>query len=859
MLARPGARAPGDEKEKDIDHDGPAPPASAGPSRGRRRGTPLSEQEELARLRAAGDAAPTSPGSTPSHPSTPQQPVPAGAAPGRRAHGRRRAAAPGAEPETGPGAPVASAVAAEPAPAPAPATVPATVPAPASPAPPPEKPAPAPERSAPAAEASAPAAPDAQRRALSPLSPFRPELQGLRAVAILMVVCYHIWFGRVSGGVDIFLLISAFLLTGSFARKLETGRPLQVPSYWIHAFKRLLPPSALVILATLAGIFFLLPQTRWSSLLTEALAAGTSWENWLLALQSVDYYAADHSTASPFQHFWSLSIQGQVFLLWPLLFALAALAAKILRARPRTVMLVLFSAITAASFAWSVHLTAADQTFAYFDTRTRLWEFSLGSVIALVLPSIERRLRYRQADGAQGVAALRAGAGWIGLALILSAGWVIDVEGAFPGYVALWPLLAAALVIIAGPTHTRWGADRLLSSRPLQWLGDISYALYLVHWPLLVFALVATGTGHAGPLLGTGLVTASIALAWLVTIALDRPIRTSRRLRERWWRGALVVLTSLTLIIGPSVGWARVLDQQQERFAAQAAPADNPGARVLAEGYVAAGDPDAPVVPALGARTSDWASDEMTGWCDEEPGMDIGGLAHLDCAHLVAPEEPTRRVVAVGNSHTDQWMAALIPIAQRQDWDLVIVRRPACFFTSAEDNPAADCDAWLGQAEAFIARHDPDAVLIQSTFTTRDGTQEVIREGTEAQVSRWTEGGATVLGIRDNPRFATSHEECELSTKAESCSFEHVAATTPDPTAGWEESHPGYAAIDMNDVICPEGRCPSIIGNVYVYLDDNHITATYARSAAPQLEDRLLQAFDRSAARRADAAPGEAS
>ncbi|GAA1734048.1 acyltransferase family protein [Brachybacterium phenoliresistens] len=682
------------------------------------------------------------------------------------------------------------------------------------------------------AASPAPAAPAAAAGA-GVASTFRPELQGLRAVAILMVVCYHIWFGRVSGGVDIFLLISAFLLTGSFARKLETGSALQIPSYWIHAFKRLLPPSAIVILGSLAGVFLLLPEERWRELIAEAVASGTYWENWLLAFRSVDYYAADHSTASPFQHFWSLSIQGQVFLLWPLLFALAALAAKILRARPRTVMLVLFSAITAASFAWSVHLTATDQTFAYFDTRTRLWEFSLGSVIALVLPSIERRLRYRQADGAQGFAALRAAAGWIGLALILSAGWVIDVEGAFPGYVALWPLLAAALVIIAGPTGTRWGADRLLSSRPLQWLGDISYALYLVHWPLLVFGLVLRDSTHASPKLGTALVAASIVLAWLLTVLVDAPIRTSRSLRASWWRGGLIIVTSLALILGTTTAWTRALDRQEQELLAEAAT-NNPGAGALAPQYEYQGDASPELLPPPDKRTSDWFA--LSGTCADHGVPD--DLAQY-CGFEGDGSGPL--LVVAGNSRDEQFAPALFETAKARGWDVMLVVSGGCAFSTGEPVPP-DCNAHNQALMSWMLELKPDAFASASTFLpAAEPDAEQPMTGIADLQQPMLDAGIDVIGYRDMPRLPRDPFECH-ETDGEDCRIdvaEQYLPENPQPQVTVGEGTGRYYSVDAVEEMCPGRVCVPIIGNVFVWMDGSHISAAYARTLAPAVDGQL--------------------
>ena len=220
---------------------------------------------------------------------------------------------------------------------------------------------------------------------------FRPEVQGLRALAVLMVVTYHVWLGRVSGGVDIFLLISAFLLTLSFVRKVEAGTSLNLLRHWLHLFKRLLPAAVVVILGVLAGTWLILPQSRWPAVLDQAWASLLYRQNWLLADTAVDYYAQDHAGASPLQHFWSLSIQGQVFILWPLVFACAAVVWKLLRRRYNiSYRAVLAGRVSPSSLqsrsSSSIDQTATNQAYAYFDTRTRLWEFALGSLLALGLP-----------------------------------------------------------------------------------------------------------------------------------------------------------------------------------------------------------------------------------------------------------------------------------------------------------------------------------------------------------------------------------------------------------------------------------------------------------------------------------------
>uniref|UniRef100_UPI0020A6305E acyltransferase family protein n=1 Tax=Arthrobacter sp. H41 TaxID=1312978 RepID=UPI0020A6305E len=343
---------------------------------------------------------------------------------------------------------------------------------------------------------------------------FRPEVQGLRALAVLMVVIYHVWLGRVSGGVDIFLLLSAFLLTISFTRKIESGRPLRLLAYWLGLFKRLLPGVVVVLLAVLGATALLVPSSRWPGILDQTWASLLYVQNWELAGNAVNYYALDNSAASPLQHFWSLSIQGQVFLLWPLIFAGSALAARALGRPVRTALIAVFGMVFLSSLAFSVGQTATDQAAAYFDTRARLWEFALGSLVALALPYLRASVP------------VRVVLGWIGLGAMLSCGLLLQVQQQFPGYIALWPLLAAACIIVAGRTGSRYGVDRLLAAAPLVRMGNISYALYLWHWPVLVIWLVVAEKPAAGLLDGAVVIAASLLLASATTHFIETPVRS---------------------------------------------------------------------------------------------------------------------------------------------------------------------------------------------------------------------------------------------------------------------------------------------------------------------------------------------
>lgn len=668
-------------------------------------------------------------------------------------------------------------------------------------------------------------------------STFRPELQGLRAVAILMVVCYHIWFDRVSGGVDIFLLISAFLLTGSFVRKLEGGRALVVPSYWLHAFKRLVPPAAVVVIATLVGVLLVLPPSRFAEYNVQALASLTYWENWHLAFQGADYYTAQRTEESPFQHFWSLSIQGQVFLLWPLVILVAGSVIRRVGLPVRRSLLVVFLAIGGMSFIWSVISTASQQQFAYFDTRTRLWEFALGSVLAICLPWLEERWRGREGGTRRenGVSrTVRSGAGWAGMVLILSCGLIVDVEGAFPGWIALWPLLAACLVIAAGATGSRWGVDRILSSAPLQKLGDISYALYLVHWPLLIFTAYRAGTGTLP--LGTAIlvVLASLLLAWVLTRLVDTPFRSWRWAASRWWRSLGVTALALVLAAAPIA----VLDMYLQRPMPTAGSPGYPGAAALAPGASPSPAPGRlqPFVPALEVAEKDWV-----GFPDR---CAMPEQVAVLCDELRNPS-PTRTIIAYGNSHAQQALGTLVPAAMTYGWALERPTIGGCAYVVGEDQPP-ECNLWNYKVTQYIVEQRPTAVLMVSTRTSSDPNHpEEPMPGYEQRVKELLDEGIDVISVRDTPRFRSSVPDCVAENRddQDACGApRHEVHELADPTPFVaSESGARVFHLDFSDQLCPDGECSPVIGNVLVYFDDNHLSKSYATTLAPFAEDALRQ------------------
>lgn len=653
---------------------------------------------------------------------------------------------------------------------------------------------------------------------------FRPEIQGLRALACVLVVVYHVWLDRISGGVDAFFVITGFLLTGQLVRARARGR-IQFRPLWGRVITRLFPAALTVLLVTLALGVVLLPQTRWLQTIREVLSATLYVENWRLAIDSVDYFA-QHNEASVVQHFWSLAIQGQFYLVWPLLVALVAVVA---RRRLRRALAVTMTVLAAGSLWFSVWLTGQDQPLAYFHSLTRVWEFALGGLLALVIDTVAiPRL-------------VRVLVGWAGVAGLISCGLVFQVGTVFPGYQALWPTVSAVLVIAAATTHSRVGADRILATRPLQYLGNLSYSLYLWHWPVLVFYLLARGSVDVGPLGGAVVIAIALALSAVTYHLVEKPVRESRiGVRTRWgaYRFGVLVMAPVLLATG---AWQLASDHLvRSRTLVAGADSDHPGALARTEGFVYHGAKDPPLVPSFIAAAEDWA------WIDDCEDSPRGAELQVCTSSPAGP--PAKRVVIVGDSHPTQFISALLPIAEQRNWQLIVMSRGGCpFSTESEIDPEdTECRDWNAAAVDEIVALRPDAVFTSSTRDVRVGLTETTPPGFIAQWQKLAVADIPVLAVRDNPRYDLPPSACVEAAGADApqCATPRADLYAPAPPyADLDDIPTNVSFLDFSDYYCLPDVCPPVIGNVLLYLDDNHLTATYLSTMAPIVGDAIEEAL----------------
>ena len=668
---------------------------------------------------------------------------------------------------------------------------------------------------------------------------FRPELHGVRGLALTLVVVFHVLGnGRISGGIDVFLTITGFLITGSLLRRVVAGGGrLDVKAHYGRLAQRLLPPLLVVCSAVAVAASILLPSTHWLQTARELTASVLYFENWELIASQLSYDAAGPAT-SPLQHIWSLSIQGQFHLIWPFVVLGAVALAPRLRRRPGVVLGVILALIVVASFGYAVYATGQDQQVAYFNTATRLWQPALGGLAALVLPTLRFSRRTRIALG------------WSGLLLIGSCGLVLDGAALFPGPAALWPVLGLVFVLAGGATGSSLGADRLLGSRPLHFVGDISYALYLWHWPVLIFYLVAAEQDRVGPAGAAVILTISVALAWLTRRLVEDRAGPSpdRRLDRRRVRAVLAASVAVVLAFGAANAVLTIRRNQAVAELANAPDPAHPGAAALVAGQPLPAPGTllnpATVVPSLEAIGQDQPQIYREGCIQNgQEGAEHSAVRVCEDDDVAAPRAT---VVMSGGSHVMQWWPALEVIAAENEWELLVIDKSGCRLTADRDESGGmehyeSCYQWNELAFDVIVDRHPDYVFTLGSTTKT--LEELVYDG---MVDVWADlgrRGIGVLAIRDTTRFRGLVPDC-LATEG----FAPIECGQPR-TEVLSRSFPltddapdNVRFVDMTPYVCTDRVCPAIIGGVIVYRDSSHISTTYMRTLVPYLEAELRRA-----------------
>jgi peptidoglycan/LPS O-acetylase OafA/YrhL len=642
---------------------------------------------------------------------------------------------------------------------------------------------------------------------------FRPDIEGLRAVAILLVAGYHAGVPGLDGGyigVDVFFVLSGYLITGLLVRELEAKGRVDLSRFYARRARRLLPAAALVLAVTvLAGRLFLSP-VEMRELGSTALATSLYVSNIHFMRNATDYLAAA-AHDNPLLHTWSLAVEEQFYFVWPLLVTAGYVISR--RRAGRGPLIVLLGGVGLLSLIGSLWFTQRLQPWAFFGSPFRAWEFAAGGLAALA-----PRLHVRP-----GAAATLLG--WAGLVLIGVAAITFHAQTPFPGSAALLPTAGTLLVLLACGQAPRRGAGRMLGLAPMQRIGTLSYSWYLWHWPVLVYAAEA-GAAQTLPL---RLMWVLVAL-WLADVTyrhVENPVRHHRSLARPAVTAAVAVVLTLS-----TAGWSGVW-----RWSAARA-ADLPEQRAYTEAY-----------EQLPPNYSDGCHVAVLD--DDGPTCAFGDTTAADV------------VVLFGDSHAAQWLPAFEQVGHAREWKVVPLTKSECPAASAElflprlGRNYAECARWRERMLERIAALQPKLVILASShaYASESAASYRVspgqwRDGTRRTLDVLARAGIATALLRDTPRPGFVVPVCLARAAWTPIPLRHpcvvsraVAVDTLVHGAELEAArHAGdVPVLDLTDALCEADLCSSVRDGIVVFKDSNHLSAAFSAHLADALNRELMR------------------
>ena len=697
-----------------------------------------------------------------------------------------------------------------------------------------------------------------QSPALAPSTPrlaTRKDIQGLRAVAVTLVVLDHTGVPFLSGGfigVDVFFVVSGFLIAQLLLREATTSGKVSLARFYARRARRILPASTLVLLVTGVVAALTLSAARAREVVEDVLWSSAFAANVHFARLGTDYFSSDRAL-SPVQHYWSLAVEEQFYLVLPVLVAaLVALGRRRTgagrRFHGRWLIAVVVGALTAASLAWSVVHTPTAPTSAYFSSLTRGWELGAGVLLAFAVPQLGRLGRRP-----------RVALGAAGLAAILGAAVLYDAGTAFPGWYAVVPVLGSVAVLAAGVESDGQGAVRPLTWRPFTWVGDLSYSIYLWHWPALVLVAPLLTGDDPEWLEKTVLLGGVVALSAFTYYGVEQPFRRGRVPGSRG-RVALVLWpVSVGAVVLSTVWVDNYGDQQLQERAVEAqryyeqlptahtTPELTVSVPTLLEQSVALADEGAPIHFPLtnldGLRDDHWAKVYpcyATFKATTAPSCELGDT------------DAETTVVAFGDSHMGMWLPALDAIGGSDGFRVVPFVKWACvsFDVPTSGSRGADdtCAEFRSWAVDEIRDLEPDVILLSNrvlppNFDVDD--RDMIEEwekGVRSTVRTMRELAPMVRVFDDVPQVEVDPADClsDVDSTMETC----TSAAQERSVTGILATRRAAAQVDVPLVnvaalTCFEQRCPLVVDQTVVYRDDDHISMTWSRRLTEELRSRL--------------------
>jgi peptidoglycan/LPS O-acetylase OafA/YrhL len=695
--------------------------------------------------------------------------------------------------------------------------------------------------------------PERQTRRSRRANSFRPDIQGLRALAVGVVILDHAVRRPPGGyiGVDVFFVISGFLITSLLWREYEREGTISFRGFYARRFRRIVPAASLVLIVTVAASHFLLSRGRAASATLDAIWSFVFLGNWRMAGNGTDYFQQS-LPPSPLQNYWSLSVEEQFYLVWPwLMLAVLLLLARYTRSSESTRRIALIAVIgtlSAASLAWSVAQTNTDPHVAYFSTLTRFWELGVGAIVALATV----RFNWRST-------AVRIVLGLGGLGAIVWSAVFFSDKTPYPGLAAALPVLGAAAIMVAGagtPTRGYCRAMFPLVNPVARYLGDISYSLYLWHFPvtLLLLAVFPRGPVYYAFVFGGTLLLSVLSYRFVET-----PVRESRWLERRprsefaaphgalrnWsvsHRPLAITLAALVTValVGVGVpGYATIsaLADGAGRTTASTAIGPCDGVAAIVRQADCAGKSSETLLPDYDTIAYDFGNGFGQTGCFREHHAPVRACTMVD-----GKGSDPFRVAIVGDSHAAMYVPALSEIAQKNDWQLDVYVGWGCHWTTPRD----DCQKQQAVAQAAFTGDTPYDLII--TSSSRLATSDWTGADTQAAAETWSEAarsGSKIIVIADDIQPSVESVTCVrpfgFDPRHNGCGTKEAeGAKLNDGLLDVAAQVPEASILNVNDLLCTDGWCPATIGSVVVYRDAaGHVTSTYVLSMVPELEKRL--------------------
>ncbi|WP_406459137.1 acyltransferase [Streptomyces sp. NBC_01622] len=660
------------------------------------------------------------------------------------------------------------------------------------------------------------------------LRKYRPDIQGLRAVAIMMVVSMHVGLVDIHGGVDVSFVLSGFLIGSQLLAEIDKTGKVSLSKFWARRMRRLAPGMALVIVVTAGLAWLYASPLRFRSDMKDGLSSALSVMNWRLAETGTDYFAND-GTQSPYQHFWSLGIEEQFYLAAPIALVAVAWLSRLVF-RNRALVAVFLVAVVAGSLYLSVKQTASNQPLAYFGTQTRIWELACGILLALSAPLLSR-----MNVGLAGVVS------WLGLVTTIGTALLITKETPLPGYAVGGPVLGACMIIAGGCAAPRLGVERLLDNPVFNFIGNVSYGWYLWHWPILILwpDIVGRDMSYSDRF---RVVFLSFFLAILMYYSFELRFRTNKELVARPWKGILTGATAIAAAAG-AMAFAMV------------APLNlSTSGSVASSGSVGYSDADSVKSSVLQKKLSATTLNALPN--SKEDHTHYGCIDDTDVKKFVMRDNCVigdtagrTTTVVIGDSHAWQWGDAFHQLGQQLHTKVVTMAKGGCSpeiysITNPELNREySECDSWRQSAFEEIKTLHPEVVVVTSRIR-----QEVTESGAEKAFKVLEASGAKLIYITDTPQPGRNVPDC-LATHTDdvpACNPKQDAAIQFPAFRATEQKvavRHGAEVIDVLPAFCASGVCPTVISHQIVYFDSSHITAGYAKSLAPYLKPTLQKAL----------------